>query len=451
MVEQQPIGPGSSADRRIRWLFLRTTAALLLLAPTAAVVAAAPALQLEKSVLFMRHGVRSPNQTPEELASAATRPWPQWPVDAGELTDHGAALIGILGGYYRQQYASAGLLPARGCPAPGSVAVWADNSARRIPLSAQALLDGMFPGCGLKTADKPPASGVPFPRPIDACPISAPKARAAILSAAHGDVDRAAQSVHAGLRRMQAIVQVRIGVNCLDNMPSCGLDGMANAIEDGETPRLEGGLKLATTIGENFYLEYVEGMPQRDVAWGEAATPEALAPLLGPRNLYLRLLHQKPYLASHEVTPLVRDMLAALDEGAVAPVNAGTPPQTARVVAFVGRDIHLASLAGLLGLEWTLPDQPDNNPPGATLAFERLRDPADGKRYVRAVLYYQTLQQMRAGATLDLAHPPGRLELKIPGCEHDAVAGACPLPVLRERLVAALAPDCPGPVSGAAH
>jgi 4-phytase/acid phosphatase len=308
------------------------------------------------------------------------------------------------------------------------VAVWADNSARRIPLSAQALLDGMFPGCGLKTADKPPASGVPFPRPIDACPISAPKARAAILSAAHGDVDRAAQSVHAGLRRMQAIVQVRIGVNWL-----------------------EGGLKLATTIGENFYLEYVEGMPQRDVAWGEAATPEALAPLLGPRNLYLRLLHQKPYLASHEVTPLVRDMLAALDEGAVAPVNAGTPPQTARVVAFVGRDIHLASLAGLLGLEWTLPDQPDNNPPGATLAFERLRDPADGKRYVRAVLYYQTLQQMRAGATLDLAHPPGRLELKIPGCEHDAVAGACPLPVLRERLVAALAPDCPGPVSGAAH
>jgi 4-phytase / acid phosphatase len=436
-VERRSCCSSFNAVRRLR---LAAAAVLLLTALAAPALAAAPTLQLEQSVLFMRHGARSPNQTPEQLAPSSTRPWPKWPVAAGELTEHGAALVRDLGGYYRQQYAAAGLLPAKGCPAVGSVAAWADSSARRISLSAQALLDGMFPGCGLKVANASAADPNPFHAgALDACPASPRKAHAAVLSAAGGDVDRAAETVRAGMKRMQAIMQVRFGVNCADNAPSCGLDGMANAVEDGsDGPKLEGGLKLATTIGENFYFEYVQGMPQRDVAWGEAATPEALAPLLGPRNLYLRLLHHKPYLAALDGTPVARAMLAALDDDSAA------APKPARLVAFVGRDIHLASRAGMLGVEWTLQDQPDNNPPGATLAFEVLRNPADGKRYARAVLYYQTLQQMRAGSALDPAHPPSRLVLKIPDCADDAVDGACPLPVLRERLASALAPDCPG-------
>ena len=56
----------------------------------------------------------------------------------------------------------------------------------------------------------------------------------------------------------------------------------------------------------------------------------------------------------------------------------------------------------MLGLQWSLPDQPDHFPLGGTLAFERLVA-ADGKRYVRTVLYYQSLQQMRANARLSEA------------------------------------------------
>ena len=81
---------------------------------------------------------------------------------------------------------------------------------------------------------------------------------------------------------------------------------------------------------------------------------------------------------------------------------------------------------------------------GGTLAFERLINPADGKRYVRTVLYYQTLQQMRSNAPLDLAHPPGKLVVKMPGCDKGEIDGACPLPIVRKRFEAAFAADCPG-------
>ncbi len=414
---------------------------MLLIAP-APVYAATLQLQLDKSVILMRHGLRSPNQTPAELAKSSTRPWPEWPVGAGELTEHGADLIKTLGGYYRQRYATAGLLPADGCPDAGSVAAWSDNAAARIPLSGQALLDGMFPGCGLKVGYAPQTNVDPLFNPVGAgtCAINQGQARGAVLDAARGDLDRAAAKVRPAMKQLQSILKVRGVAGCAGTVPSCGLDGLANMLEDGkEGPKLEGGLKRATTVGENFLLEYAQGFPESDVAWGDATTAAAIAPLLAPRNLYLKLTQKTPYLASRNGAPLARAILAALEDDTATDAT----PSATRLVAFVGRDGHLANLSALLGVDWSLPGQPDNSPLGGTLAFERLHNPVDDKRYVRVVLYYQTLEQMRSGAALDAAHPPGQMVLKIPGCEKGAVNGACPLPVLRERLLAALAPDCP--------
>lgn len=412
-------------------------------AGAAAADAPAPALKLDKAVLFLRHGIRSPNQSPAELAKSSTRPWPEWPVAPGELTEHGAAMMRSLGGYYRQRYVADGLLPAQGCPEPGTVAAWANNGSRRIPQSAQALLDGLFPGCELRAASAPPSAADPVFHPAAACPANPRKAVATVLRAAGGDLSTSGvtRKVRPGLKRLQEILQVRVPGNCAHGARACGLDELANdLVESPDGPKLEGSLKLATTVGENFLLEYMEGLPERDIAWGEATAVEALAPLLAPRNLYLRLLHKTPYIAAHEGTPLARAVLAALDDdGSAAPVSAS------RLLAFVGRDIELAALAGLLGMDWSLPGQPDEHGPGVTLAFERLSSPADRRRYLRVTLYYQTAAQLRSGAALDLDHPAGRIPLKIPGCESDALDGACPLPKVRSLLQAAYATDCPTP------
>lgn len=409
-----------------------------------------PALTLEKSVLLIRHAARSPNQSVEQLAPSSTRPWPPWPVGTGELTERGISLFKHLGAYYRLLYAEAGLLPAQGCPEPGAVSAWADNVVRRVPLSAQALLDSMFPGCGLQTGFAPQDKGPdPLFNPVEVglCTVSQPKARAAIMKAARGDLDRVAVSERPALKAMQAILKVRVNGACAGGKSSCGIEDFGNVLVDSKQGvQLEGGLKAAATVGENFLLQYVQGFPEKDVAWGEAATPETLSPLLGPRNLYLRLTRQPEYIAARNGTPLARALLAALDDGQAVPAASsdkpGTPPRSTRVAAFVGRDTHLATIAAMLELDWTLPDQPDRFALGGTLAFERLINPNSGDRYVRTRVYYQTLQQMRNDTPLDLATPPGVVALHIPGCAADEVDGACPLANVRAHFEKAFSTDC---------
>ncbi len=43
------------------------------------------------------------------------------------------------------------------------------------------------------------------------------------------------------------------------------------------------------------------------------------------------------------------------------------------VLFIAGHDTNLANLGGALELNWTLPGQPDNTPPGGELVFERWR------------------------------------------------------------------------------
>src|SRR5271155_1988044 len=77
-------------------------------------------------VILARHGVRSPTATNESLRQYAAEPWPEWGVAPGELTGHGAKLLGILGGWYRGWLAQDRLLPESECQAAPNVHVRAD-------------------------------------------------------------------------------------------------------------------------------------------------------------------------------------------------------------------------------------------------------------------------------------------------------------------------------------
>ena len=96
--------------------------------------------RLLKTVIVSRHGVRTPTQPPSALRPWTTRPdsWPTTPWSApgwsetqpGELTQAGARLAALMGGYYQSRLAARQLFPARGCPAPGDVFIRADTPLR---------------------------------------------------------------------------------------------------------------------------------------------------------------------------------------------------------------------------------------------------------------------------------------------------------------------------------
>jgi 4-phytase/acid phosphatase len=107
-------------------------------------------------------------------------------------------------------------------------------------------------------------------------------------------------------------------------------------------------------------------------------------------------------------------------------------------------DTNLANLAGMLGLDWTLPDQPDDTPPGGALVFSLWRDKASHSDFVSVELVYQSLDQLREMKTLTLAAPPSRLPLALPGCSDAAEGTACRLDRFVSIARQSLAPDCLG-------
>ncbi len=99
-------------------------------------------------VELSRHGVRPPTPGNRQETEAATgQPWPRWSTADGELTGHGYSAVVNKARWEGDHYRQLGLLPA-GCPDATALYVRA-SPLQRTRATAEALVDGAFPGCGV--------------------------------------------------------------------------------------------------------------------------------------------------------------------------------------------------------------------------------------------------------------------------------------------------------------
>jgi 4-phytase/acid phosphatase len=410
--------------------------------------AAAAALVLEKVVLISRHGVRSPIGAASSLDEMASRPWPAWPVPPGHLTPRGKDLATRMGEFYRQRLAVQRLLPTRGCPGPNDVYVWADVD-QRTRLTAEGLLAGLAPDCGITVHHAPTDKPDPVFHPVRAgvCTVDADRGRAAVLERAGGSLDNALKPYRGSLRKLQGITGCCAPKLCpAASAGRCTLLTMPSSIEPREkdgSMQISGPISIGSTTSEIFLLEYAQGMPPHQVAWGLATPPGGLNSLLRLHRLDFDLIERTPYLAGRQGSAIVQRILEALrPTGERAPGPQSQVPAESKLVIFVGHDTNLANIGGLLGLHWRLRTYvPDETPPAGALAFELLRDTATGRHFVRMSYFAQTLDQMRRMARLSLANPPAQAKVVLPGCS-DGPQGACPWQEFDARVQKALDRDC---------
>jgi len=284
--------------------------------------------ELVSAVIVSRHGVRSPTAVTPPLASIAADPWPSWPVPPGYLTPRGAELARLLGAYYRNYYAGQGLLPAQGCPQPGDVFAWADVD-QRTRMTAESLLAGMFPGCGLKPGYRTGAKVDPLFHPTRAgvCRVDPGRARQSVLDRIGGDFGTVLSTYQGELAAMQAVLKC-----CAPAV--CRASGAA--------------APCTSTAAEIFLLEYAQGLPEREVAWGRASSPQAMRPLWRLHTLQLDLMQRTPYLAARQGSPLVKRVLATMRDAIDRNGNA-RPPARRKLTLLVGHDTNISTSAGCSG------------------------------------------------------------------------------------------------------
>jgi 4-phytase/acid phosphatase len=370
---------------------------------------------LTKLVVMSRHGVRTPLPAPGELANWAAQPWPEWNQPQGALTPQGAKLAALMGAYYHELLSDARAMPRNGCPPAGGAYVYADV-LERTRATAQAIVDGFAPGCGIAYRTAGGVSVDPLFHPLEAavCKVDPLVAQTRVLERAGGDLNSVVRNRKAEFDALQSVLDCCKPALCtaFGRGERCALADLPTALvahPDGTGVSLIGALPIASTTSELLLLEYADGMPTADVGWGRAT----LAKMSQTWRLHTEqfdLMERTPYLA--------RKMGSALLSTLAAAVAGSTDPavRDAKLVAYVGHDTNIWNLAGMLGVSWQQPGyQRNQTPPAGALVFE-VRETREKKRRVYVSYVAQSPDQMRNATPLTAGAGPLRTPLRVPGC-----------------------------------
>jgi 4-phytase / acid phosphatase len=400
-------------------------------------------------VIISRHGVRSPTSSAEQLSQYSAQPWPHWDVPPGNLTAQGARLMTLFGAYYRSYFANQGLFRADGCADAAHVSFYSDSDQRTVE-TGKSLAAGMFPRCAPSEQSEKHALGKDHPDPLFhsmAANVGRPdrdRANASIAGRIGNDPEGLTEVYRPQLELLQRIL---LGCPATSSCPEPGHTANKLLLEipasldggKGDHPaELKGPLNTASTITEDFLLEYTDGLPMEQVGWGRVDLA-TLKQLMVLHTAASDLTRRSSYLATTQASNALAHVMSTLKQAVIGKEVPGALGKLGdRAVILVGHDTNLANIAGTLNLNWLIDGRQDDTPPGGALVFE-LWEVASHYE-VRTYYTAQTLDQMRNVTALTLQHPPARAEVFIPGCSTGRDGFPCDWKAFEQTLTRAIDP-----------
>ncbi|AIR61584.1 glucose-1-phosphatase [Cedecea neteri] len=367
--------------------------------------------QLQQVLLMSRHNLRAPlANNGSVLEQSTAQAWPEWDVPGGQLTTKGGVLEVYMGHYMREWLASQNLVTSGECPAPESVYAYA-NSLQRTVATAQFFITGAFPGCDVPVHHQEKMGTMdPVFNPV--ITNDSPEFKASAVQAM--EKQRTEYKLADSYKLLEHIVGYKNSPTCKEKQ-QCELNGpkdvfSANATQE---PGVNGSLKVGNALVDAFTLQYYEGFPMDQVAWGKIKTAEQWRVLSQLKNSYQDTLFTSPEVARNVAAPLVKYI-----QNALTSKEAASGP---KVTLMVGHDSNIASLLTALQFKpYQLPGQYERTPIGGNILFQRWHDKTNNRDLLKVEYVYQSAEQLRNGDVLTLKHPPKRVTLQLEGCPTDA-------------------------------
>lgn len=372
--------------------------------------------QLQQVLMMSRHNLRAPLATNGSVLEQSTpNQWPAWDVPGGQLTTKGGVLEVYMGHYMREWLAQQGLVTSGACPAPETVYAYA-NSLQRTVATAQFFINGAFPGCDV-TVHHQEKMGTMDPtfNPVitDNSSTFRDKARQAM------EKERQTKQLDESYKLLSQIVHYQDSPSCKEKQ-QCSLTNAKDSFSANyqKEPGVKGPLAIGNSLVDAFTLQYYEGFPLDQVAWGEIKTDKQWQLLSQLKNGYQDSLFTSPEVARNVAKPLVKYI-----DNALVTDTAKTP----KITVLVGHDSNIASLLTALDFDaYTLPGQYERTPIGGKIVFQRWHDTKANRDLMKIEYVYQSAEQLRNTETLTLKTPPQRVTLSLKGCPVDA-DGFCPM------------------------
>lgn len=372
--------------------------------------------QLQQVLIMSRHNLRAPlADNGSVLQQSTPNKWPEWDVPGGQLTTKGGVLEVYMGHYMREWLAEQGLVKAGECPTSDAVYAYA-NSLQRTVATAQFFITGAFPGCDVPVHHQ------------EAMGTMDPTFNPVITNQDTAFRDRAVQAMQTERQAMQLDESYKLLAQITDyaDSPSCKEKQVCSLTDPKDTfsagyekePGVSGPLKVGNSLVDAFTLQYYEGFPMDQVAWGEIKTDQQWRVLSKLKNGYQDSLFTSTAVAQNVAKPLVKYIDKALvTDQASAP----------KVTLLVGHDSNIASLLTALDFKpYQLHDQYERTPIGGKIVFQRWHDQSANRDLMKIEYVYQSTEQLRNADVLTLQAPAQRVTLELKGCPIDA-DGFCPV------------------------
>ncbi|MGL5701426.1 MAG: bifunctional glucose-1-phosphatase/inositol phosphatase [Kluyvera sp.] len=398
---------------------IRLAAALpALLFVTAAAQAQTPPedYQLQQVLMMSRHNLRAPLATNGSVLEQSTpNSWPVWDVPGGQLTTKGGVLEVYMGHYMREWFAQQGLVTRGECPAPDTVYAYA-NSLQRTVATAQFFINGAFPGCDIVVHHQAKMGTMdPTFNPV----ITDDSAEFSQQAVQAMEKERQTKQLNESYKLLSQIVHYQDSPSCKEKK-QCSLSDAKDSFSAiyQKEPGVSGPLAIGNSLVDAFTLQYYEGFPMDEVAWGEIKTDQQWRLLSQIKNGYQESLFTSPEVARNVAKPLVK----YIDNALVTEAS-----KTPKITLLVGHDSNIASLLTTLDFEpYTLPGQYERTPIGGKIVFQRWHSQKENRDLMKIEYVYQNAEQLRNADVLSLKTPPQRVTLALKGCPVDT-NGFCPM------------------------
>ncbi len=251
-----------------RLLAAAVAGAVMLSAGAQAQDTAAPeGYQLQQVLIMSRHNLRAPlANNGSVLEQSTAKAWPQWDVPGGQLTTKGGVLEVYMGHYMREWLAQQKLVTSGECPPENAVYAYA-NSLQRTVATAQFFITGAFPGCGIPVHHQPQMGTMdPTFNPVitDDSPAFREKALQAM------EKERQGMQLTESYKLLETMIDYRNSPSCKEKKV-CSLSEGKDTFSAGyqQEPGVSGPLKVGNSLVDAFTLQYYEGFPKDQVAWGD--------------------------------------------------------------------------------------------------------------------------------------------------------------------------------------
>ncbi|HHZ9202053.1 TPA: bifunctional glucose-1-phosphatase/inositol phosphatase [Klebsiella quasipneumoniae] len=409
---------------KIRLLAAAVAGAVMLSAGAQAQDTAAPeGYQLQQVLIMSRHNLRAPlANNGSVLEQSTAKAWPQWDVPGGQLTTKGGVLEVYMGHYMREWLAQQKLVTSGECPPENAVYAYA-NSLQRTVATAQFFITGAFPGCGIAVHHQPQMGTMdPTFNPVitDDSPAFREKALQAM------EKERQGMQLTESYKLLETMIDYRNSPSCKEKQV-CSLSEGKDTFSAGyqQEPGVSEPLKVGNSLVDAFTLQYYEGFPKDQVAWGEITSDKQWQVLSKLKNGYQDSLFTSTAVAQNVAKPLVKYIDNAL---------VGEGASKAKVTLLVGHDSNIASLLTALDFKpYQLPGQYERTPIGGKLLFQRWHDSGSNRDLMKIEYVYQSTEQLRNADPLTLQTPPQRVTLALNGCPVDD-QGFCPLETFKKVI-----------------